>query len=269
MLVTVREVVCKSIVSRCGIAGIDYSINPYTGCQHACAYCYARFMLRYREQSERWGEFVDVKVNAPEILSKQLPKLRRGLIWVSSVTDPYQILEEKYELTRKLLQELLAHQFPITILSKSKLVLRDLELFTQFRECEVGMTVITLDEDVRKRFEPGASTIAERLETLKRLNEAGVRTYAFLGPLLPLLSETIEELASQLREVGVGRVMVDRLNIKGGNWKTIAETVAQHYPELLPRFREALFSQSSYYDELKEKVAKALKKSGLSFSFCY
>lgn len=270
MLVIVREVLCKSVIGKCGITGIDYSINSYTGCQHACAYCYARFMLKYRGRGERWGNFVDVKVNAPEILSKQLPRLRRGLVWVSSVTDPYQAVEEKYRLTEKVLRRLLAHQFPVTVLTKSNLVTRDIDLFLQFKECEVGMTIVTLDEAVRERFEPNSSTISERLKALKTLHEAGVRTYAFLGPLLPFISEeTVDELADQLREVHVDRILVDRLNIKGGNWKTIEDALRRHYPELLPRFREVLFSQNKYYSELKKKVANILERRGLEFSFCY
>jgi len=269
-LVVVREVLCKSIIGRCGIAGIDYSINPYMGCQHGCAYCYARFMLKYRGLGEEWGEFVDVKVNAPQVLSRQLPKLGRGLVWVSSVTDPYQAIEEKYGLTRQVLQGLLQHQFPITVLTKSKLVTRDVDLLKKFKECEVGMTIITLDETIRERFEPKASTIAERLDALKTLHEAGVRTYAFLGPLLPFISEeTLDGLAGQLREVRVDRVLVDRLNLKGGNWQAIEATLKRHYPELLPSFKEALQPNSNYYDELKKKVANLLQEKGLEFAFCY
>jgi len=116
-------------------------------------------MLRYHKPEERWGDFVDVKVNAPQILSKQLPKVRRGLIWISSVTDPYQSVEEEYKITQKILQKLLLYQFPITVLTKSKLVLRDIDIFRQFKKCEIGMTIIMLDETVRERFEPKASTI--------------------------------------------------------------------------------------------------------------
>jgi hypothetical protein len=88
--------------------------------------------------------------------------------------------------------------------------------------------------------------------------------------LLPLLSEeTFGELVDQLKDAGVRRVLVDRLNIKGGNWGTIEETVRRHYPGLLPGFREVLFSQSNYYSELKKKIAKTLGESEFSFSFCY
>jgi len=232
--------------------------------------CYARFMLKYHRREEKWGEFVDVKINAPQVLSRQLPGLRRGLTWLSSVTDPYQAVEEEYRLTRKTLQRLLPYQFPITVLTKSKLVTRDVDVFRQFKECEVGMTIITLDEIVRQRFEPNSSTIADRLNALKTLHESGIRTYAFIGPLLPFISEeTIDELAAQLKEISVDRVLVDRLNIKGGNWQSIQETLRRHYPELIPSFSEVVYSENNYYSDLKKRVANILRKRGLEFSFCY
>ncbi len=227
-------------------------------------------MLRYHKRGEEWGEFVDVKINAPQVLSKQISKVRRGLIWISSVTDPYQPVEEKYELTRKILQKLLPYLFPITVLTKSKLILRDIDILKRFKECEVGMTIITLDENVRERFEPNASSITERLDALKTLHEAGIRTYAFVGPFLPLISEkTIEDLANRLKELYISRVLIDRLNIKAGNWQTIIEAVKRYYPELIPKFENALHPQSSYYSGVKKTVSDILKEKKLEYSFCY
>ncbi len=143
----VREIQAKSILNKSKI--FDYCLNPYTGCQINCAYCYARlFMRRYSGHKEPWGKFVDVKINAPELLRKQLEKARKGTVWVSSVCDPYQPIEAKYELTRRCLIELANKQFPVTIQTKSKLVLRDLDLFRQFDEIEVGVTITTDDEEV-------------------------------------------------------------------------------------------------------------------------
>lgn len=227
-------------------------------------------MLKYHKHIERWGEFVDVKVNAPQVLSNQLPKIKMGTVWISSVTDPYQAVEEKYDLTRKILQKLLQYQFHITVLTKSKLVLRDINIFRHFKECEIGMTIITLDETVRERFEPNASKIFERLDTLRILHEVGVKTYVFIGPFLPYISEeTINELANQIKEVGVDRVLIDRLNIKAGNWQTIQETLSMYYPELLLKFKDALNSQSTYYSKVKKDVSEIFDKKELEYSFCY
>ena len=269
-MVTVREVQCRSILSDCGITGIAFSVNPYTGCQHACVYCYARFMLRYRPHTEKWGSFVDVKANAPEVLSQQLKRKKPALVLLSSVTDPYQPIEADCNLTRRCLQSLLEADFPISVLTKSALVARDIDLFKRFTSCEVGLTITTLNENLRSVIEPVASTSGSRLEALKRLQDAGVQTYAFIGPILPILGEeTLENLISELCSVGVGRVLVDRLNIKAGNWATIEEAVSQNYPNQLLPIREALSSGSNYYPQLKERITPLLTQKGVQYSFCY
>jgi len=269
-LVVVREVLCKSVLSKSRIYGVDYSVNPYLGCQHSCSYCYARFMLKYHRRREEWGEFVDVKVNSPRVLSKELPKAKVGSILLSSVTDPYQPIEEKYGLTRKILERLLTYDFPVSILTKSSLVLRDIDLLRRFKKCEVGLTITTLSEDVKKCFEPFSSKIEGRLNALRVLHDEGIRTFVFLGPLLPLLVEdSLEGLAHEFIEAGVSEILVDRLNIKYGNWKTIKESLEKCYPGLLREYERILFSGSDYFEELKNKVAKHFWEKKLNFKFCY
>ena len=180
-MLKVKEVKAKSILNKPKI--FDYCLNPYTGCQHNCTYCYARlFMKRYSGHKEPWGEFVDVKVNAPELLKKQLERAKKGTVWISSVCDPYQPLEAKYRLTRQCLKELAEKQFPVNIQTKSKLVLRDLDLFLQFEEIEVGFTITTDDERVAKLFESRASPVKERLKALEEIHSRGIKTFAFIGP---------------------------------------------------------------------------------------
>ena len=139
----VREIKAKSVLTKSGIPGIDYCINPYVGCFHGCRYCYATFMKRFTGHQEPWGSFVDVKVNAPAILPKQLARARRGNVLISSVTDGYQPIESKYKLTRQCLEVLLEYQFPVDILTKSPLVLRDMDIMEKFKEIEVGLTITT------------------------------------------------------------------------------------------------------------------------------
>jgi DNA repair photolyase len=206
-MLVVKETQAKSILNKSQI--FDYCVNPYTGCQVNCRYCYARlFMKRYSGHKEPWGEFVDVKINAPEVLRKQLQRAKKGTVWISSVCDPYQPLEAKYELTRRCLKELLQKQFPLNIQTKSKLVLRDLDLFKDFEEIEVGFTITTNDENIAVLFEPGAASSAERLKALEKLHSSGIRTFAFIGPLLP---GNPEKLVSDLDGL-VDRVFIDRMN---------------------------------------------------------
>jgi DNA repair photolyase len=207
----IKEIIAKSILSKSGIPGAYYCINPYTGCFHGCSYCYASFMKKYTGHTEEWGSFVDLKINAPDILRKQMRRAVRGNIIISSVTDPYQPVEAKYKITRQCIEELLPYQFPLDILTKSPLVLRDIDLIKKFKDIEVGITITTDKDDIRKIFEPKAPTIESRIKTIKMLHEKGVRTYAFIGPVLPMNPEALSE---RIRNY-VDYVFIDRMNYIG------------------------------------------------------
>ncbi|MFH0849998.1 MAG: radical SAM protein, partial [Candidatus Bathyarchaeota archaeon] len=142
----------------------------------------------------------------------------------------------------------------------SSLVVRDMDILGRFDQAEVGLTLTAMDDGVRRVFEPGASTVQERLDALKTFSDQGIDTYAFLGPLLPYISEDrLEELLNALAD-RVGRVIVDRLNIKAGNWAPIRDALEDHYPDLLPRIKEASAEESPYYDALKGKVVGMLDR---------
>ena len=268
-LVRVGKRSCKTIMGRSGISSVDYAINPYLGCGHGCVYCYARFMRRMGHVGEEWGSFVDVKVNALARLQREAPRKRRGVVLLSSVTDPYQPVERRYELTMGCLQILLEHQFPISVLTKSDLVLRDLELLREFDTCEVGLTITALDESVRMAFEPGASPVEARLAALRKLSDSGISTYVFLGPVLPYLSE--EGLDILLDELvgSVSRILVDRLNIKCGNMTTIRRALSVHYPDLQQTFEYALSPGSEYYTELKRKIRSMCDRRSIPCDVVY
>jgi len=206
-MVRVTEVEAKSILNKSKI--FDYCLNPYTGCQVNCRYCYARlFMRRYSGHSEAWGAFVDVKVNAAELLRRQLVRAKRGTVWISSVCDPYQPLEASFKLTRQCLAELADRQFPVNIQTKSTLVLRDLDLLEKLEDVEVGMTITTDDERLARLFEPGAPSVAARAQALGAIRARGIRTFAFVGPLLPgSPGRLIAELEGK-----VDRILIDRMN---------------------------------------------------------
>jgi DNA repair photolyase len=209
--VRVAERTARSVLSKTGIPGARYALNPYVGCAHACGYCYAEFMKRYTGHTEAWGSFVDVKVNAPEVLERELRRAAPGPVMLSSVTDPYQALEERYRLTRRCLELLRAHRFPVRVLTKSPLVLRDVDLL-RAEEVEVGITITTDEERMRLLFEPGAPPIAARVAALRGLKEAGVRTYVFVGPMLPMRSP--KRLAAILRP-WADSVLIDAMNYTG------------------------------------------------------
>jgi len=265
----VREIECRSLLNESKLA--DYCINPYVGCAHACRYCYADSITRrFSEHEEPWGEFVDVKINAPEILRRDVRKKKRGKVFISSLTDAYNPLEKKYQLTRKCLEILLKYQFPITIQTKSSLVLRDLDLIKQFKNREIGFTVTSLDEEVRKHFEPNSSSVQEKLDVIKVLKENGIKVYVFFGPILPYLSDkNLEEYFETMAKLKVDEILVDKLNLKPGVWESVSVVLKKNYPNLVEKWREILYSKNNYYEESKEKIGRICEGKKLKCIFCY
>jgi len=204
----VREILAKTVLTRTAISGFDYCMNPYVGCGHGCRYCYASFMKRFTGHKEPWGSFVDVKINAPTLLKKQLNRATTGVVAISTVTDPYQPVEKKYEIVRRCLEILLEKQFPVNLLTRSPLCLRDIDLFKQFQDIEVGVSIATHDEDMKKIFEPNSPTIESRVKALKTLHMEKVKTYAFIGPLLPMDSKALVRMLEGV----VDEVLIDKMN---------------------------------------------------------
>ncbi|MGB9823844.1 MAG: SPL family radical SAM protein [Candidatus Hydrothermia bacterium] len=207
----VKEVRVKSILAKSKV--YDYVINPYVGCQHGCTYCYARFMKRFSGHVEPWGEFVDVKINAPELLEKEIRRKKMGEIWISGVCDPYQPVEKKYMLTRKCLEILSNYNWPVFIQTKSPLVTRDIDLLKHFERIDVGFSIGTANDRVREIFEPQAPSIFSRIEALRILRSEKIRTYVMVAPVLP----GAEGLVSMLRGL-VDYVIIDKMNYHYADW---------------------------------------------------
>jgi DNA repair photolyase len=201
----VKEIFAKSVLSKSQV--YDYALNPYVGCSHSCRYCYAAFMKRFTGHREKWGEFVDAKVNAPELLAKEIKSKRRARVWISGVCDPYQAAEKRYRLTGRCLEVLLEKQWLVTVQTKSPLVLRDIGILERFEDIEVGFSIATADEKIGKLFEPGAPPIGERIRALEVLHSRGIRTFAMIAPLLPGAEGLGEALAGR-----VDHILIDRLN---------------------------------------------------------
>ena len=243
----VREIEAKSILNASKI--YDYCVNPYTGCQVGCVYCYAAlFMRRYSGHSEPWGEFVDAKVNAPTLLAKQIVKAKQGTIWFASVCDPYQPLEERYGLTRRSLEVLVGRDFPVVIQTKSARVRRDLDVIRRIPDVEVGFSIATEDETIIRMFERMSSPVRERIEVLREFKAAGIPTYAFAGPLLPGNPERLAALLAG----AVDRVLIDRMNYL----PAVKAFYARH--GLLDALTDTFFRTQS------ARLAKALRARGIT-----
>lgn len=263
-----KEVEAKTILTRCGIPGIDYVINPYIGCRFACKYCYASFMGRFVGKTiYDWGEYVYAKVNAPELLIKEIKRLKNyGLgkeIFFSSVTDPYQGAEGDYRLTRQCLEILADYGFKgvVSILTKSNLVLRDIDIFKKLKHVVVGLTVTSTDDGISRYFEKNAPVVSVRLKTLKVLNEKGIKTYAFIGPLLPHFvaqTDELEKLFKALSETGTKDIFIEHLNLAKYIRNRLFEEMKGSDKDILDKFYSS--QSKDYRKELEEKIKVLIKK---------
>jgi DNA repair photolyase len=245
----IKEIHSKTILSASKV--YNYVINPYVGCQHGCHYCYARFIKRFSGHSEPWGKFVDIKVNAADLLRIEIKKKRCASVWISGLCDPYQPLEAQYKLTRKCLEILAEYNWPVVIQTRSSLVLRDIDILRGARNFEAGLTITTADDEIRKLFEPDAPPVGERLNALDELHRSGIRTYAMIAPVLP----GAEALGNAL-EGKVDYIIVDRMNYHYADW------VYRKYG-----LEDKL--SNNFFQKAGSELAKACKKSGIACNLTY
>jgi len=256
----VREVSVRSALTRSRL--FDYCVNPYAGCANACVYCYARFATRFSHPGEEWGSYVDVRINAPSVLRRDLSRARPGTVYMSSVCDAWQAQETEYGVTRQCLQLILDAGFPLFMQTKNALIERDFDLLKGKSNLRLGVTVTTVDERAARLFEPGASTPTERLRVLAAARGLGIQTFVFLGPLLPGISdrgEGLHRLFSAIGSVGPDAVFVDRLNRRAGMWPAVSRAVQAFDSSLLAEFRSVVFApeQSAYESALRQRVSEA------------
>ena len=239
----IREIKAKSILSKSQV--YDYALNPYVGCQHGCVYCYAKFMKRFTGHRERWGEFVDVKINAPELLAPEVKKKKVGRVWISGVCDPYQPLEKKYMITKRCLDILVENGWPFTVQTKSSLVLRDIETLKRANNIEVGFTITTADERIRRIFEPGAPPLRERIEALANLHSEKIRTFVMVAPILPGAEGLVNALKGK-----VEYVILDRLNYHYADWA-------------YKRYGLQWAMEDSFFSQKGEELRMAFEREGI------
>jgi len=266
-----KEIECKSILVASKLPDADFVVNPYTGCVFGCAYCYASFMGRFvNEPIDNWGKYLYVKKNAVEVFLRDLSTMSQekrlsSTILMSSVTDPYQGAEKKYRLTRGILEILVRENYPgmVSILTKSPLVLRDVDLLKQLTRVEVGMTVTTTDDKTSRFLEVQAPLASRRLQTLRELNKEGIKTYAFVGPLLPHFryrDELLDGLFRALFEAGVRELFVEHMNLKGYIRRRLVEVLADDMPSAVTSYSDA--AGKEHRSALESMVGALIEKYG-------
>lgn len=267
----------------------DYTVNPYSGCAFNCLFCYIRGS-KYGIHMERK---LGIKINALEVLEKQLAnrakKNQQGIVVIASATEPYQQAEKKYELTRGMLELMLKYRFPVHIITRSDLILRDFDLLREIdkrailpgdlkgkleRGVIVSFSFSTIDDGIAKIFEPGATPPSKRLETLKDTVSSGFLSGVSMMPLLPYISDTGEHqelMFGTFKEAGAKYVMPAGITLFGegqaDSKALVFRAVEKHYPELTEKYVK-LFGKSDYLpfyysNALKKKTTELLKKYGL------
>jgi DNA repair photolyase len=251
----------------------SYTVNPYRGCAHGCVYCDAR--ANQYGLSENFEETVFVKENAAEVLGKQLPRLKRGVVSTGGVCDSYQPIEKERRLTRKVVKALAGHRFPVEVLTKSDLVLRDLDLYAEASRRSwacVFFTITTFDEQIAGRFEPGASPPDRRLEAMRQVAGAGVMTGVAMMPLLPGVTDgddNIKDIVSRVRDAGGQFVLAGGLTLKeGAQRQRYIGVLESHYPQVLPLYEQLYSSgfgtRGSYGPQLLRRVREVCLQRGIA-----
>jgi len=260
------KVECKSVLNKSGLA--DYAVNCYTGCAHGCVYCYARFASRFSHPRQDWGSFVDVKANAPDVLSREVKRKPAGRVMLSSVCDAWQPVEKETLLTRRCLEILLRYGHEISALTKNALARRDFDLLST-GNVDFGVTVTTLDSSLARLIEPGASLPLQRLDVLAEAKNKGIRTYAFVGPLLPFLSDSdanISSILKAIKDIGVDYFYVDKLNLRYGVWPALLKLLHEHRPDLIADYRKICFdfaAKTAYSEQLASRVRQIASGLGI------
>ncbi|MFZ0043761.1 MAG: radical SAM protein [Solirubrobacteraceae bacterium] len=252
------EIRAKSIINRVPEASqmpFRWTINPYRGCSHACTYCFARPTHTYLDfdAGRDFEREIVVKVNAPERLRAELarPSWKGEHIALGTNTDPYQWVEGRYKLTRGIWEAMIEARNPGSILTKSPLLLRDLDLMRELAsraEFSAALSVPTIDEKAWRASEPHTPNPRARLEAVAELTRAGIRTGVLVAPLMPGINDDPEQVSKILElatEAGAAYVSGIALHLRGEVRQVFMEWLAEHRPDLVERYRE-LYRRGAY-----------------------
>ena len=256
----IREIKVKSILTETRLPIGGYAANPYVGCPHACKYCYASFMKRFTNHPEPWGEFLDVKF-WPEI--KQSAKYSGQEIFLSSVTDPYNLCEEQCKRTRALLTQLKDSGAKLTIQTKSDLILRDLDLLKNFQDVRVGFSINTLDENFKAAMD-NAPSIARRINAMQTLYNSKIKTTCFISPIFPGITD-VQAIISCVKNF-CNLIWLEDLNLRGDFKYKILNYIRQNYAGLAPLYDEIYINKSRvYWDDLDDTMREFAAQNNFEY----
>lgn len=254
---TYREEPCRSALNRVTGMGFRWSLNPYMGCAHRCAFCYVRGFERRadRPSDDRYGTSVRVKVNVVEVLRRELAarSWRRDLVAIGAATDPYQPAEGRYRLTRGAIQALGHARTPFSIITRGPLIVRDVDVLADASRraaVTVSVSIATLDEGLSARLEPGVAPPRQRLRAIRALTDAGIAAGVALAPVLPGLTDAPRDMAAVLRaarDAGATHAWSNVLNLRSGTREHFLATLEREWPAELEHYRRLYPAGGSGY----------------------
>ena len=260
MQVIEKHIQVNDYLTKSNLPASDYVINPYVGCPHGCKYCYASFMKRFTGHKEDWGTFIDIKHCDKKI---SVNKLKNKSVFLSSVTDCYNKFEEKYELTRNILKQLVDVDCELNISTKSKLILRDMDLLKQMKNLIVSMSINTLDENFKNDMD-NASSIQERLQTLKELHNNGIYTVLFMSPIFPYITNFKEIIEASKQYVN--EYWFENLNLRGDYKTKILFYIQEKYPELINKYNNIYIrGNKQYWYDLSKEIQEYCEKNNVKY----
>lgn len=256
----IREIEVQSVMTKSSLPVGGFSVNPYVGCPHACKYCYASFMKRFTGHTEPWGTFLDVKHWKPITNPHKYDGQR---IVIGSVTDGYNPYEEEFCRTRRLLEELKGTNAEIMICTKSDLVLRDLDLLKKFPKVTVSWSINTLDEQFRMDMDRAVS-IDRRIEAMKKLYEAGIRTVCFVSPIFPGITD-VKSIIGRVRDFA-DLIWLENLNLRGQFKGTIMNYIRENHPDVYALYDEIYNKKRmNYWESLEKEISMFAKQNGFPY----
>ena len=258
--ILIRDIETKNIMTKSTLPVGGYSVNPYVGCTHGCKYCYASFMKRFTGHTEPWGTFLDVK-HWPVIKNPQKYKGQRVVI--GSVTDGYLPQEAQFRNTRKLLKQLKNSGAELLICTKSDLILRDLDLLKEMGKVTVSWSINTLEEAFQSDMD-NAVSVERRLDAMKQVYDAGIRTVCFISPVFPGITD-FEAIFHRVKEQ-CDLVWLENLNLRGAFKQEILDYIKSKYPQLATLYH-VIYTEGdrSYFRELEERARRLAEENDCPF----
>jgi DNA repair photolyase len=269
----------QSLLNKCDTPRMPFrwTINPYRGCEFACKYCYARYTHEFMEMRDglEFARKIYVKQNAGWLLRRDLKKVKRGQsIAIGTATDPYQPAERRFGMTRAMLEELARHSgIDISIISKSNLILRDLELFKEIslhNELSINLTVTTADVELARLLEPRAPRPDLRLEAVRKLNDAGLRAGVAIAPVLPAITDSPKQLDAVVKAAAAAKaqwIFANPLFLKPCSEKVFMPFLEEQFPALAEsykqRYAKSAFLPAAYKKQVSTLVGKLKAKYGI------